>query len=356
MKKYKCCKSFRFAGKLYHVYADTEAEAMKKMILKQHDLETGHVTVDGNMYFKEWAAKCFEAYKTGVKDNVKRDQWYQVTKHIFPYIGEYQLKSIKPVQCQEVLNQMAGMSFSSVTKVRDLMNFILEKAVQNEMIFKNPASHLNIPQTTKGRRRTITSYERKHFLTVVSENPRFIFFLFMLKCGCRPEEVAELRGSDIRMKDGVYLLHIRGTKTENSDRMVPLPADLYEMVKDKGPFELLCTNCAGSKYDKSSYNRLVASLKRALNISMGVEVYRNRLVPPLRLAPDFVPYDFRHTYCTDLQKAGVDVRTAQRLMGHANISITANIYTHVDEGQIIEAAHLLGAKEENSNSSNSVTA
>ena len=54
-------------------------------------------------------------------------------------------------------------------------------------------------------------------------------------------------------------------------------------------------------------------------------VYRNQLIPPLPLADDFVPYDLRHTYCTDLARAGVDIRTAQKLMGHANISVTADI-------------------------------
>ena len=71
---------------------------------------------------------------------------------------------------------------------------------------------------------------------------------------------------------------------------------------------------------------------------MGCKTYRNALIPPYLLADDFVPYCLRHTYCTDLCKADVDVRTAQKLMGHANISITADIYTHVDLGDIKKAA------------------
>ena len=71
---------------------------------------------------------------------------------------------------------------------------------------------------------------------------------------------------------------------------------------------------------------------------MGCKVYRNALVPPMPLAEDFVPYDLRHTYCTDLARAGVDIRTAQKLMGHANISVTADIYTHVDTQDIVGAA------------------
>lgn len=74
---------------------------------------------------------------------------------------------------------------------------------------------------------------------------------------------------------------------------------------------------------------------------MGCEVYRNELIPPLPLAPDFVPYMFRHTYCTDLQKKGIDIRTAQKLMGHSSISITAEIYTHVGTKEIVKAGKIL---------------
>ena len=78
-----------------------------------------------------------------------------------------------------------------------------------------------------------------------------------------------------------------------------------------------------------------------MNISMGCRMYRNALIPPFPLAEDFVPYDLRHTYCTDLQKAGVDIRVAQKLMGHSSIEVTANIYTHVDTDDIILAGQLL---------------
>ena len=78
-----------------------------------------------------------------------------------------------------------------------------------------------------------------------------------------------------------------------------------------------------------------------MNISMGAKTYRNELIPPLQLAEDFTPYCLRHTYCTDLCRASIDVRAAQKLMGHANISITSDIYTHVDKGEILKAAEKL---------------
>ena len=49
------------------------------------------------------------------------------------------------------------------------------------------------------------------------------------------------------------------------------------------------------------------------------------------IAPDLTPYCLRHTFCTDLQRAEVPINVAKELMGHANITVTANIYTHRDQ-------------------------
>ena len=74
---------------------------------------------------------------------------------------------------------------------------------------------------------------------------------------------------------------------------------------------------------------------------MGCEVYRNKLMPPYPLADDIVPYCLRHTYCTNLCRKKVDIRIAQYLLGHSDIRLTANIYTHVDNSDVIEAAQLI---------------
>lgn len=59
---------------------------------------------------------------------------------------------------------------------------------------------------------------------------------------------------------------------------------------------------------------------------MGAKVYRNQIIESV-VAEDLVPYCLRHTYCTDLQRAGVPLNVAKYLMGHSDISLTANIYT-----------------------------
>ena len=68
-----------------------------------------------------------------------------------------------------------------------------------------------------------------------------------------------------------------------------------------------------------------------MNIAMGCKVYRHQVLLPYRVAEDLVPYCYRHTFCTDLEAAGVSLNEAARLMGHKNVTVTSKIYTHESE-------------------------
>ena len=342
-KTYKYEKYITVDGRRYAIRADSKHELAVKEAMKRRDIEEGKVVISGSMTVRQWTKICLETYKSNVSPETLENMTYRINKHILGSIGSYPVRSIRPIQCQALINSQAGMSYSHVRSLMQELSFIFEKAKENHLILENPAASLTRPHTVKGERRAITAVERKHLLLVADEDPSFNLFLLMLYCGCRPGEAIGCQGSDIQVISDHRMLHIRGTKTKNSDRIVPLPDAMFEGIVGVGPFEPLAPNASGRKHSESSYARLVSRLRRELNISMGCRVYRNQLVPPLPLADDFVPYDLRHTYCTDLQKAGIDIRTAQRLMGHADIQITANIYTHVDTGQIVDAAGLLGS-------------
>ena len=340
-KKGSITRSFTFDGKRYYVTAENEKLAERKIANKLRDLEEGKVTIANTMLVKDWALRAVEVYKTNQTDDTQK-KYVQRMKHcILEHIGDMQLKQVKPLHCQNVLNLQAGNSKRQINEVNQTLNFIFSKAVDNELILKNPAEKITKPAGTKTYRRSITDNERYHLLKVCETDDRFILFLLMLYCGCRPSEAREVKGMDIKMLESQPVLHIRGTKTDNADRFVPIPDVLYQRIKKTPKFDYLCTSGAGKKYNQTSYRRLCLRLYREMNISMGCRVYRNQLIPPYPLADDFVPYDLRHTYCTDLQKKKVDLRTAQYLMGHSDISLTANIYTHADNSTILEAAKLI---------------
>lgn len=338
MKTYEHRTTFSYQGKRYEVRADSVEELYMKKADKLRALKEGSVTYDSHILVDVWAEKAFDTYKanvTGLPD-MKRRYW----SYVSPYIGRKPIGQVRAVECQAILNECKGKSFSHCNKLKQELSFIFEKAVDNQMIPMNPAKKIKLPECSKGVRRSVTDEERQSFYRVYEKDPTYVFFLIMLECGLRPEEVAGLIGSDIDHEQKV--LHVRGTKSKNSDRYVPIPESLYDTIKGTAPAAAIALNRAGRKHSESSYNRMSEHLRRDMNIDMGCKMYRNRLIPPYPLAEDFVPYCFRHTYCTDLCRAGVDIRTAQKLMGHADISITANIYTHVDidivknAGKIIE--------------------
>lgn len=342
-KKYKYTKSFTHKGKRYYVRGNTLNEVYEKKARKLFDLDNGRITYNGMMSFEKWAREAVSAYKAGIKDETRNAILYRLNSCVFPEIGQYPIESIKPLQLQRIMNDQAGKSKSHVTKLRQDLTFIFEKALDNKMILENPARNLQLPTYTDNKRRSLTDKERQHYLLVSKKDPRFVLFDLMLYCGCRPKEAIEVMGMDIQKIDGYNMLHIRGTKTANSDRFVPIPDQLYPRIRKTPKFEHVALTQAGRPFNATAYKRLSNRLRREMNISMGCKLYRNRLIPPYPLADDFVPYFFRHTYCTDLARKGVDIRTAQKLMGHADIKMTANIYTHVDHGQIVAAAELIGA-------------
>lgn len=344
MKKYKVTKSFTFDGKRYYIRGDTEKEVNRKLAQKQYELEKGLITYDSNIPVKVWAETVAATYKADLSDRALVDFRCRIQKHIIPDLGHVPIGKVKPVQCQKLINSKAGYSKEYITKIYQDLRFIFEKAKENQMINENPAANIKRPKGHVTHRRSLTAHEREHFRKVCASDRRFLPFLFMLYCGCRPAEAVEIQYRDIVMKSGVPFLHIRGTKTENSDRYVPIPPDLYKVMPAGRKFDHVSTKVTGGPHTEASYKAMVKALYRQMNISMGCRVYRNQLLPPYPLADDFVPYCLRHTYCTDLQKAGVDVRTAQKLMGHADISTTANIYTHQDEATLLEAAAKMGCK------------
>lgn len=337
MKKYNYSLTFTYEGQRYRVRADSKEMLYEKRAAKLQELKENSRILSPSTTVDRWADVAFDTYKSNTKGLPETKLRYN--KYIKPAIGPIPISKVTSVQCQNILNGCAGMSFSHLDKLRQELKFLFESALENELIRKNPAAKIKLPEYTKGTRRSITDQERKHLYAVYESYKPFLFFILMLECGCRPGEVCELAGRDIDHK--ARLLHIRGTKTPYSDRYVPIPDRLYADIKDTAPFDYIAQNNAGRKYTKGCYADLSKRLKRELNLSMGCKTYRNALIPPYPLADDFEPYCLRHTYCTDLCKSGVDVRTAQRLMGHANISITANIYTHVDKDQIITAGEKL---------------
>lgn len=322
--------TFSYHGKRYDVYGKTEKELERKKRKKIAQIKEAEKKPDSSILLKTWANECIDVYKSNLSYRTYDNYSYALDHYILKDLGNYRLNEIKPLDCQRCLNKLKGLSKFTIGHTYQIMNFVFQKAVENDLLSKNPASNITKPKGNSYKhRRALNVYEEKVFLNSVKQHPHKLVFLLMYDCGCRPSEARRVEGQDFFDRNGKLYLHIRGTKTENADRKVPVS----DLVAEALPEHLIdnkavCLNQYGLPLNEQSLKRAWDSLKRIMNIEMGCRVYRNQLMPPFPLSKDICMYCLRHTYCTNLQKKGVDIRTAQYLMGHADIQMTANIYTH----------------------------
>lgn len=340
---------FTFEGHHYEVTGATQVEAE----IKKHDkllaLRAGSMVYETSTTFAQWSKIVMETYKQNITEKRRRSYQAIVNNCLLPALGSMQLKHIKQVHCQNALvdyRKPDGSPYSeyNVKQAKYLMHFILEKAVENRILSYNPAVGLVLPEAIPPQeRRSLTEFERDIFLDVCEASDKFLIFELMFHTGCRPDEACRVQGFDVLDIKGYKMLHIRGTKTPKADRIVPLPDVMYQKLRKLQPFEYAATSEKGKHFtaDSSAFKRRLKALKRALHLRAGGKTYRNQVVAPYPFDMAFTSYWLRHTYCTNLQKAGVDLATASKLMGHSSIAITADIYTHIDTTAVVNAARVM---------------
>ena len=347
-------KSFYFDGKRYYITAPTELEAVERMAVRKAELEEGRERITRTTICSDWFRMWLLTYK---KPSVS-DGWFTNVKSIvesiiIPQIGNYRLKDIRPIHLQRILNSRADNSQSYIRLIYVVIADAFKTARKNGLILSDPSEAVTIPKGRQpDKRRALTPKER-HFVLLTCEKHRAgLFYLIMLYCGLRPGEVAALQWRCVDLKSRVLNVDSAlkpdgsiGQPTSSAGiRKVPIPGELATRLESEPkhtPFDFVCTNAHGGQLKPSAVRQQWKSFTHQLNIEMGCQTFRGELLPPFPVADDLVPYCLRHTYCTDLQAAGVPLNVARELMGHADISVTSKIYTHSSDEAFNDAAETI---------------
>lgn len=357
--------TFYYEGKRYEATGNNQKEADQKAAIKLDKLKRGEIGISGNMTVKAWANEWLETYKRPtVTDKSYKDYKRQIDKVIVPAIGSLRLRDVKDVHLQKIMNSRAGYSLTQVKLLKNTTCAIFLKARTSKLIPNNPADSIEIPKAENGTHRSITDFERERFLKAAATHDAGLMFKVMLYCGLRTGEVAALSWRDIdferRMINVRYAVeagsnNLKEPKTKAGVRSIPMHDDVYnELLQRKGdPFDPVFVQPRGKvRHTESSRRKAWDSLKKQIDISMGAKFEKKkakdgkmRKVKVLSVvAPDFVPYCLRHTFCTDLQNKGVPINVAKYLMGHASLAVTANIYTHISDEAIEDAASRINGR------------
>lgn len=310
----------------------------------------------------KWSNTVLYGYKYSYKTEVSC-----ALKHLNNYFGERDCESIKGLDVEqflkyesETINPNTGKPFSRriLNDHIDVGNTIYEFALDNDIInCRNPfqRKRKKIPKSAPANERIpIDDTQKQYVLSVYSRTQ--IAALIMLYCGLRRGEIIPLEWSDIdfinkkiavtKSVEKINSNHfsVKAHTKNGKDRYVSIPDVLIPYLKiekfNSGGKKLIYTQKNGEMHTVSSWKSSWDSYQKQLNYHCYCDLMKKMGREPKGVtAPSGIPqmlerftaHQLRHTYCTTLYFAGVDLPTASQLMGHSNVKITLEIYTHLDE-------------------------
>jgi len=343
-------RTFTYEGKRYYAYGETELEAeIARAELKAQLKHEGN-RLSSSMTVRAWAQEWLDTYINTSDITQKSARMYRqkLDNFILPAIGSKKLQDIREPHLQRIVNE-ANSSKSTAEKVRLTLRRMFHQAVRARLITFDPAEDLQLPKAPDGKKRSITELERREILKLVPQHRAGLAVMLLYGCGLRDGEAIALRWADVdldRMELTVRAAaesgnskNIKGPKTAAGNRVVPIPPELKPMLEAaKRPWsDYVLNQPVGKKrHTESSFNDLWNNFKRALDIRMGAEVYRNQIVRhcyeisgAVETNADWrnlTPYALRHTFATDLQRAGVEINVSRYLMGHESVETTSKFY------------------------------
>ena len=315
------------------------------------DLDRLMNVADGTMTVCELVDRYLKT-KTGVRQSTRTG--YVTVQRILakePF-GQKKIRTVKTSDAKLFLiklQQEDGKSYSSIHTIRGVLRPAFQMAVDDDILVKNPFGFqlAGVVVNDSVTREAISREQMRKFLKFVHDDVCYckyyevVYILF--HTGMRISEFCGLTLKDIDLENRtVNIDHqlqrtcdmryiIEETKTEAGKRKIPITEDVTQMfqaiIEDREPpkMEKVIDGYTGFLFYDDDGNPLVAMhWQHRFNRMVGRynDIYRVQM-------PNITPHVCRHTYCSNMAKSGMNPKTLQYLMGHSDISVTMNVYTHI---------------------------
>lgn len=251
--------------------------------------------------FGAWLMLWFERYKKPrLKPNSLRNIEQIIRLHTPDWLKDIPLKSLSVIDIDSALSVIP--TSRTYVYTRQVWGSALRKAQALSLIDKNPVELTDKVSYRKKRAEPLTIAEQKEFIEKLEGQRCKWLMLFYLHTGVRRCEALTLLWTDIDEESG--LIRIRGTKTENSYRYIPLTAPIKDILAGQRKQE---------KWDKRVFPYKEQWASKQFK----------------KLCPNHHLHELRHTYITRCAECGVDMVVCQQFVGHSTADMTLNVYTHV---------------------------
>ena len=326
------------------LYGRTKREVLTKLGTEQEAIRKG-TTTTGDLTVGEWLDQWLASLEpTGLKASTVRNYGEVVRYFITPHLGHIRLARLTPEDVENMGRSLAaaGRSTNSQRLARTILRRSLNQAERRGYVNRNVVALTDAPHVEVAERPTLSADQAKQLLAELSGDPLHALYTVSIHTGLRQGEALTLRWSDVDFESGTIQVTGRSTgkarvrtepKTDRSRRTVALTPQATEALRmqqvrqnlegSAGTLDLVFTSSRGTALFDSNIRRHWQKVSSKLGL------------PPMHW------HDLRHSAATIMLAQGVPIEVVSRVLGHASIRITADIYGHVSPEAHREATDAL---------------
>lgn len=333
-----------------YVYAPTPEELRQKEEVIQRDLLDGIDYAGGEITVAELVDRYINL-RRGLKENPMRAYGSAINRiHTDPF-GSRMIRSVRLSDGKGWFVSLhdRGYKQNTIGVMQCVVRPAFEMAVDDDILRKNPFKFKlsDVVPRDAYVRTALSREQQEQYLQFFMEYGGGSYYddvVILLGTGLRVSELYGLTKSDLDFDR--RCIHVRrqlsrtanqpyfisSPKTKSGIRTIPMTDSVYmalkRVLKNRASpkVEMLVDGCTGFIFlDKAGKPKVAMHLE---NFMRGLQRKH-----PWALGGDFpkvTPHVLRHTFCTNMQQAGIDIKSLQYLMGHSNASVTLDVYTHTD--------------------------
>ena len=312
-----------------------------------------HIVTNGGNYTVLELVEKYVSLKTGVRHNTVAGYKTVINVLKKEAFGKQRIDKVHLSDAKAwliKLQQVDGRGYSSIHSIRGVLRPAFQMAVDDDLIRKNPFGFelASVIVNDSVTREAITRKQERELLKFIKEDAHFsryydaIYILF--HTGLRISEfcgltVSEIEFDEMRIKVDHQLQRtsqmkyvIEEPKTESGTRYVPMTEEVAAC------FRRIIASREAPKVEPmvDGYIRFLCLDKNYMpKVALHWEKYLEHIVEKYNKIyriqmPKVTPHVCRHTFCSNMAKSGMNPKTLQYIMGHSDISVTLNVYAHVN--------------------------